>query len=89
MERRRVATSLGVAVAAITVPLATALPAQATVAQCKDYLAGAGYIVGPQVTRACETGSAGSFMWPRCMGMLQSIEVSSGHADAACTLAYA
>ena len=46
--KRRLSAILGMTVATAALPLVTALPAQATAEDCKTYLTGAGYIVGPQ-----------------------------------------
>ncbi len=85
--KRRLGSVIGVAIAAASIPLAAALPAQATAEDCTTYLAGAGYIVGPQVENSCNLG-AGPFPKPEfCITGLQSLDVAPNHASAACELA--
>jgi len=85
--KRRLSAILGMTVATAALPLVTALPAQATAEDCKTYLTGAGYIVGPQVENGCQMGS-GPFPRPEfCIAQLQSAGVEPNHAGAACELA--
>lgn len=84
---RSIATAGCLAVAVLAVPLATASPASATTAQCKDYLKREGYNVGPKVTSACKRGASGWHGNPFCQLRLTNIGVRSDHAVRACDYA--
>lgn len=85
---KRALAAASVVAAAGVVPVMAAAPAQATQAQCKSYLAGKGYIVGPRVSAACShraIGSAGIYTPnPYCVVGLLEIGVRSADATAAC-----
>ncbi|MEU6130336.1 hypothetical protein ABZ805_14290 [Saccharopolyspora sp. NPDC047091] len=85
---RRVAAGLVTAVAAGTLSLAVAAPAQATTSDCTTYLQARGYLVGPKVRAACKQGASGTtFARLICMSNLVKIQVSNAHAGHACKLA--
>ncbi|WP_258341730.1 hypothetical protein [Saccharopolyspora gregorii] len=89
---RRVAAGLVTAVAAGTLSMAMAAPAQATPAQCTAYLQARGYTVGPKVQDACRQAVSpiGGALGPmRCSWALRAIGVDRPDAQAACKLAAA
>lgn len=85
---KRALTVLGLTVAAAVVPLATAAPASATVAQCTGVLSSYGYVVGPKAKAACGWpavgGSAPQF---NCYNPLLILGVKVNHAMTACSWA--
>ncbi|GGX54896.1 hypothetical protein [Streptomyces fructofermentans] len=79
---KRALAAAGLTAAAVVVPLMTAAPAQASAADCRNYLASRGYVVGPKVTAACaQTGLTG---YQACVQRLLNIDVRSEHALIAC-----
>ncbi|AYC41260.1 hypothetical protein ACFYZI_13810 [Streptomyces griseorubiginosus] len=83
MRMKRALAAAGVTVAAMVVPLTVAAPAQASAADCRNYLASQGYIVGPKVKEACaQTGITG---YQGCVQRLLNIGVRSEHALIACS----
>ncbi|WP_258341729.1 hypothetical protein [Saccharopolyspora gregorii] len=82
---RRVAAGLVTAVAAGTLSLAVAAPAQAATSDCTTYLKARGYLVGPKVRSACSIGAKrGVFGQITCTTGLMAIQVNTPHAQYAC-----
>lgn len=85
---KRTSALLGLALAAsLSLPLLTAGPAHATASDCRASLKSQGYLVGPIVTNACDSGAQGSA--PKCVGPLVNAGVSVTHAETACKRASA
>jgi hypothetical protein len=82
---KQVAAAIGTLVAASTLPLLIAAPAQATPYQCGQYLDDHGYVVGPGVVQACSANdSPGSDIG--CVVGLMNLKVTQADAEAACNL---
>lgn len=90
---RRVLVAISVVAASLGVSTAMATPASANSSICKAYLHDKGYKIGPKVDHWCKEASrfhSGEEMRYKrglCIHELRRIEVRSGHARKACTLA--
>ncbi|MDI5975945.1 hypothetical protein [Amycolatopsis magusensis] len=85
---RRLGLVVTAVLAAGTFSLAIAAPAQASSAKCREYLRAQGYVVGPKVTAACDTGQNGGAPGTlACVAALVGIEVDPAHATIACNAA--
>ncbi|NLU68253.1 hypothetical protein [Streptomyces sp. HNM0574] len=82
------AVAAGLLVSAVAVPVATASPASAATAHCKDYLKREGYTVGAKVSRSCAVGSLGKQYASSCVDMLKSLDVWTSQAKRACYYAW-
>lgn len=88
---RRAFAIAGLVAAGTIIPLATAAPASATVAQCTGILHDFGYDVGAKSTTACSYPHTD--VWGRsvphwnCLIQLSALGVSENHADTACSWA--
>ncbi|MHA6618867.1 hypothetical protein [Pseudonocardia sp. DLS-67] len=88
IRARSVVAALGVVVAAVTIPLATAAPASADQLHCVDYLRREGVLVGPKVVDACNKGASEEFAVQQlCFPSLVKAGLSAPKADRACTFA--
>jgi hypothetical protein len=85
MMLRRALLALSVTAAAGVLPLVTATSAQASPADCRNYLANQGYEVGPKVTKACSYNSV-SNNW-KCVTQLAQLISNTTHINVACTRA--
>ncbi len=88
---KRAFTIAGLVIAGTIVPLATATPASATVAQCTGVLHANGYQVGAKATTACsypatKTPFGLTPHW-QCLSGLQVIGVSQSDSYTACSWA--
>ncbi len=89
--RKRAFAIAGLIAAGTIVPLATATPASATVAQCTGVLHDYGYSVGAKSTTACSyphtTVWGHSVGHWNCIIQLEAIGVRKSHAETACSWA--
>lgn len=88
---RKALAVMSVLATAGIVPLVTAAPAHASQARCVNYLGNQGYVIGPRVREACSYGAIFSppatTPNPNCLLRLIRIEVSTAHAQTACSRA--
>lgn len=86
---RRVLTVLLSVSAVIAMSLTVASPASADEWDCRSYLSGVGYNVGPKVSAACAAAEQGIFGMAACQGALAALGVAQSHYTEACYRGYA
>lgn len=86
MRKRRVLTGLATAAMIGTAAaLASATPAQANAAQCEQFIAQRGYMVGPKVKEACRVADQADRP-ALCRELLVAAGVTYNEAAVACAL---
>ncbi len=80
---RSIAVAAGLAVSALSVPLVTAAPAEATSSQCINYLGIKGYVIGPKVRSNCKKAAHDNRYSDNARKNLRKIGVSAKHAERA------
>jgi hypothetical protein len=85
---RRLALALSALIAGAAIAVAVASPAQATVANCVNYLVGRGYDSSSAMKAACVKGANGTDKGDaQCRSGLKAVGVTASHASRACSLA--